>query len=142
MQINSLTLERAIEHEEIPVIKLTSNVPVLTGASRNIRRINAFYAHLTDALEKQLRRKMLKRAVSDFNDALSRSRPFDPYRVKMTFEAMENEESNQLEISRRLYIRSSAGAEYERSITDIWNLRLGLPDKLKSDAVDYSLLVK
>lgn len=141
--ISELTTERLLEHEGIPVIRLTTTIPAVSGGKkRAARRINAFYIRVASAVEKQLKRDLLKRASADFDEAIAKSRPFEPYRVKMVFEAVQTEDGESLEVRRRLYTRIREGVEHERILTENWNTRLGLPEKLKSEKMNYSFLVE
>ncbi len=136
-EITALTTERVLEHEGIPVVRLTAVTPVVSGGGkRPARRINAFYGHIADAVEKQIKKSMLKRAAADFNEALAKSCPFEPYRVKMTFDTVQTDGG--LEVRRRLYTRTGGGAEHERILTENWNTALGLPEKLRAKDVNYS----
>lgn len=142
-EISALTTERVFEHDGIPVIKMTSTIPVVTGGKKYAnRRINAYYGHVTGAIEKHIRKKILTRAAADFDEAILKSRPFEPYRIKMTFEIVNHDDGNTLEIQRRLYNRTGKGRETEHILTEVWNARHGLPDRIKSETTNYSLLIK
>ena len=48
-EITALTTERVLEHEGIPVVRLTAVTPVVSGGGkRPARRINAFYGHIAE----------------------------------------------------------------------------------------------
>ena len=135
-EISAITTERIFEHDGIPVIRLTVATPVITGGKkRAAQRINAFYGHVADAAEKYIGKKLQRRAAADFTAALENSRPFEPYRVKLTFEASEDGEM--LDIRRRMYTRTRGGTENEKILTELWSTRLGLPEKLGTARCDY-----
>ena len=139
LEVSSLVTEKLLECEGIPVIKLTVTTPVVSGGrKRAVRRINAFYSHITDAVGKHFERHMLRHASVDFNDAVAKSRPFEPYRIKVTFDAIHTKDGKTLEINRRLYIRAHKGVEHERVLTECWSTQLGLPEKLQSKTAAYS----
>ena len=137
LEISAQATERRLEHEGMPVIWLTVTTPVFSGGKkRATERINAFYGHLSSAVEKSLKRHMLKQASADLDEAIAKSRPFEPYRVKLDFKAAQDGEA--LEINRRIYVRTRDGAERERMLTERWSTCLGLPELLMSKAVDYA----
>ena len=143
LEISALITERLLEHEGVPVIRMTVATPMVSGGKKRVaRRINAFYSHIADAVEKHLRRNMLSCAAADFEEAVAKSRPFEPYRVKMVFETSQAESGETFEVNRRLYTRTRDCAENERVLTETWSTRTGLPEKLKSEVPDYSLLVE
>ena len=138
-EIDALTSERLLEHDGIPVIKLTIATPVVSGGNPcAMKRINAFYVHLAVAVEKHLSRRMLLHATMDFNAAVSKSRPFEPYRVKLTFDTSHSDDGNTLTVTRRLYLRTRNSVERDYILTESWNTRLGLPENLTSKTVNYS----
>ena len=136
-EINAITAERKFEHEGIPAIWLTIVTPVISGGRKHAAlRMNAFYGHIADTVEKHVERKLLRSAADDLNDALENGKPFEPYRVKLTFETVGDEKM--LTVRRRFYTRTHNGIEHERVLSEMWNKRLGLPDKLSVEVADYS----
>ena len=132
LEISAQTIERRFEHEGMPVI-----TPVFSGGKKHaVERIKAFYGHISAAVEKRLKRHMLKHASADLDEAIAKSRPFEPYRVKLDFRAMQDGEA--LEINRRLYARTRDGAECEHMLAERWSTRLGLPERLVAKVVDYA----
>ena len=138
-EITALTIDRTLDCEDIPVIRLTVTIPVISGGNRRAaRRINAFYGHIADAVGKHIERRMLNHASADFEDAVTKSRPFNPYRVKMAFDALLSENGKTLDVNRRLCIRARGDSESEHFLTEVWNTRLGIPERLKSRTANYT----
>jgi hypothetical protein len=98
--------------------------------------VNAFYNHMRRAMDAHARRCMLRQASGSLWDALARSRPFEPYRVKMRCGAAISGDGT-LTVERFLYVRREPGDERGRRFTEIWDLKSGFISRRRSEAVDY-----
>ncbi|MDR1329662.1 MAG: hypothetical protein LBK23_08690 [Oscillospiraceae bacterium] len=132
-----------IEFDGLPMIRLTLALPELSGAKfsktppRAVGRVNAFYGHMSRAIEAHARRRMLPRAVGSFRTASGKSRPFEPYRVKMRCSAKISEDGRALDIERVFYVRRDPGDERERRFVEIWDLKSGLITRALSEKLNY-----
>lgn len=131
LEINESTTTQKLEHNGFPVLILTVSSPVAEGGKAHAaKRMNSFYRHTEDAFAKHLRKRVLPMAAKDFDAAVESSRPFNPYRIKISFE--NREEEGALEIRRRVYMRLRGGSESEYILVEIWDKSLGLPNKITS----------
>ncbi|MDR0905654.1 MAG: hypothetical protein LBN00_05705 [Oscillospiraceae bacterium] len=122
--VESFTTERVLTHLDLPAIHMTLVLPAVSGGKpRAARRINAFYAHMVDALEAFARKNLLPQAARSLDAAVERSRGFEPWRVKTSF-TYEDTDGAPV-ITHRLYACCD-GDEREREFTTVWDADSGL----------------
>ncbi|MDR3209365.1 MAG: hypothetical protein LBT36_01895 [Oscillospiraceae bacterium] len=111
--------ERTLCHEDIPVLTLSLRYPTFTGGTkRAAARLNAFYAHMAQTLDKRAERKLLPLARAALIRAIQNGRTFREYRVRMTYKLEDDGDSPQ--ITRTLCTRISEVSR-ERTFTDSWD---------------------
>jgi hypothetical protein len=122
--IEGITMERILTHLDLPAIHMTLVLPAVSGGNpRAARRLNAFYAHMADALEAYARKNLLPQTAQSLDAAVERSRGFEPWRVKASF-TYEDADGAPV-ITHRLYARYD-GDEREREFTTVWDTATGL----------------
>ncbi|MDR0446990.1 MAG: hypothetical protein LBH17_08245 [Oscillospiraceae bacterium] len=122
----------------VPVIHLTLQLPEIKDTrTRAERRIDAFYAHMLRAVDLHARRRMLRQAAKSLKRELGRSRPFEPYRVKMRSRADISDDGAAMNVVRELYVRREPGDERERRFTELWDLKSGLISRSRSEKIEY-----
>ena len=132
LTVKQLTHDRVFTHLELPVIHATLAIPVISETptthgthgdtprllslsdcgdtprlfslpERGVRRINAFYAHMAQAILKHSEHVLLPRAARQLAAAVAQSRSFEPFRIKLSFTLEPSEDGRELVITHNVY---------------------------------------
>ena len=130
LNVNDTTYDRILTHTELPVVHLTLVTPIVLSDikdahPRAIRRINAFYAHMAQAITRHAERVLKPSAGRSLASALGRSRGFEPWRVKLSFVHEQPEDGGELVLTHTLYA-NLGGDERERCFVTVWDTHAGL----------------
>lgn len=141
LSVDAFVRNVEILHEGFPVIAMRlmlprieySAAPDFTSSRREhravrkfnraVRRVNSFYEHMAEMLERHARRNLLANAAVLLEIQQSRSREFHPYEIEMTFTA--EHVGDELTVSRVMRFCLGDGS-HERRFTDVWDIRCGL----------------
>lgn len=124
-RIQTRLWEETLTGEGEPVLVCSGAVPELALLEeRALRRVNGYYAHAQRRFQHWCRKRLFPAAERCRRQARERSRPFEPWTARLSWESRSEEGSDLLSVE----LLVSAPGFGERRSLQRWDLRDGFPD--------------
>lgn len=121
--------ERTFTHLEEPVLELSIQRPRFSDRSRPARRMERYYAHMTQVLQSYWTGALFAQACRALEEARAASRPFRVWRAWTIWRVTE-ETPEHLSVCLDIWEDRGGVRPLAARTAAVWNLRTGLPLRL------------